>query len=79
MPNNLEANTTQLANSSTAPSANDKNERSVVEMKNAQVDRITPQDQDAPLTHIVIVTLIPTSGESQMDTDESDGHSQSSR
>jgi len=71
MPNNLAANTTQLSNSSTSPSPNNANERSVMEMRNATIDRVTPQGTDVPLTKVVIVTMIPTAGESQMETDES--------
>ncbi len=73
MPDNLAANTTQLSNSSTPPSPNNKNEQSVVEMENATVGRVTPQDNDVPVTKAVIITLIPTAGESQMQTDDSQG------
>jgi hypothetical protein len=71
MPDNLAANTTKLSNSSTPPSADNKNEQSVVEMKNTTVARVTPQGSDVPVTKAVIVTLTPTAGESQMQTDNS--------
>jgi hypothetical protein len=71
MPDNLAANTTQLSNSSTPPSPNNKDHKSVVEMKNATVARVTPQGSDVPVTKAVIVTLTPTAGESQMQTDNS--------
>jgi hypothetical protein len=71
MPDNLAANTTQLSNSSTPPSPNNKDHKSVVEMKNATVGRVTPQGSDVPVTKAVIVTLTSTAGESQMQTDNS--------
>src|SRR5258706_15665484 len=75
MPDNMAANTTQLSNSSTPPSPNSKDEQSVVDMKNARVARVTPQGSDVPVTKVVIVTLTPTAGESQMQTDNSHGGS----
>ena len=73
MPDNLAANTTQLSNSSNPPSPNNKNEQSVMEMKNATVNRVTPQNNEVPVSKVVIVTVIPTAGESQMQTDASHG------
>jgi hypothetical protein len=75
MPDNLAANTTQLSNSSTPPSPNNKNEQSVMQMKNATVNRVTPQDSEVPVSKRVIVNVIPTAGESQMQTDASHGGS----
>jgi len=69
MPNNLASNTTQLSNSTTPPSSNDKNDRSVVEMENAKVDRVTPDDNEVEVTKVLIATLIPVAGESNMQTD----------
>jgi hypothetical protein len=75
MPDKLAANTTQLSNSSTPPSPNNKNEQSVVEMKNATVARVTPQGSDIPVAKVAIVAVTPTEGESQMQTDNSHGGS----
>lgn len=71
MPDNLAANTTKLSNSAAPPSPDNKNEQSVVEMKNTKVARVTPQGSDVPVTKAAIVTLTPTAGESQMQTDNS--------
>jgi len=73
MPDNLAANTTQLSNSSTRPSPNNKDEQSVMEMKNARVARVTPQNNEVPVSKVVINNVIPTAGESQMQTDASHG------
>ena len=73
MPDNLAANTTQLSNSSTPPSPNNKDEQSVMEMKNARVARVTPQNNEVPVNKVVIGNVIPTAGESQMQTDASHG------
>jgi hypothetical protein len=71
MPNNLASNTTELSNSPKPPSSNDKNHRSVVEMKNATVNRVTPDDNEVTVTKVVIGSLTPTAGESDMQTDTS--------
>jgi hypothetical protein len=71
MPNNLASNTTELSNASKPPSSNDKNHRSVVEMKSATVNRVTPDDNEVTVTKVVIGRLTPTAGESDMQTDTS--------
>ena len=71
MPNNLASNTTELSNSTTPPSSNDKNDRSVVEMKNATVDRVTPEDNEVGITKVLIASLVPVTDESGMQADSS--------
>ena len=71
MPNNLASNTTQLSNSTTPPSSNDKDDRSVVEMENATLDRVTPEDNEVEVTKVLIARLIPITDESGMQTDSS--------
>src|ERR1700730_2176417 len=71
MPNELASNTTQLANSSTPPSQNDKNHPSVVGMKNAPVNRVTPDDNEVVVTRAVISSVVTTAGEHHKKTDNS--------
>jgi hypothetical protein len=75
MPNNLASNTTELSNSTTPPSSNDKNDRSVVEMENATVDRVTPEDNEVEVTKVLIARLIPVTDELNVQTDSSHGAS----
>ncbi len=44
-----------------------------MEMKNARVARVTPQNNEVPVSKVVINNVIPTAGESQMQTDASHG------
>jgi hypothetical protein len=71
MPDNLKTNITQLSTSNTPPSSNNTNESSVVEMKNATVDRVTPEDADVGATLVAITVLTPAVAGSDMQADNS--------
>jgi hypothetical protein len=71
MPDSLASNTTALSNSKTPPSPNDKNDRSVVEMKNAAVDRVTPENNEVTVDKVLIIRLTPATGETDVETDSS--------
>jgi hypothetical protein len=69
--NNQNVASTANNTASNTTSANDKNDASVAQMKNATVNRVTPEGKEVKVTKIQIVSLTPTAGESQMQTDGS--------
>jgi hypothetical protein len=69
MPNNMASNITDLSKSTTTPSDKDKNQPSVVAMKNAPVDQVTPDDNDVEYTTITIIALAPAEAGSMMQSD----------
>ena len=69
MPNNMASNITDLSKSTAQPSDNDANQPSVVAMKNAPVDEVTPEDNDVEYAVFTIVALEPPAAGSMMQTD----------
>jgi hypothetical protein len=71
MPDKMKSDVTELSKSTTAPSANDTNQPSVVDMKNATLTEVTPEDQDvATETTVFAIALItPAEANSEMETD----------
>jgi hypothetical protein len=75
MPNNMASNITDLSKSTTQPSANDTNQPSVVAMRNAPVNEVTPEDNDVEYAEVTIVTLAPPAAGSMMQADISHANS----
>jgi len=71
MPNNMASNITELSKSTEQPSANDTNQPSVVAMKNAPVDEVTPEDNDVQYAEFTIIALAPPVAGSMMQADVS--------
>jgi hypothetical protein len=71
MPDNLKSNVTELPNSTTPPSTNDLSQQSFVEMNNATLTDVTPEDQDVATEPIVFAIALITPAEvgSEMQTD----------
>ena len=71
MPNNLASNITELSKSTAQPSADDTKQPSVVAMKNAPVNEVTPEDNDVQYEEITIIMLAPPAAGSMMQADTS--------
>jgi hypothetical protein len=71
MPDKMKSDVTELSKSTTTPSANDTNQPSVVDMKNATLTRVTPEDQDVATERTVfaIALITPAVPDSEMETD----------
>ncbi len=71
MPDSKKSDITELSKSTTPPSANDTNQPSVVDMKNATLTEVTPEDQDAATetTAFAIALITPAAADSEMEID----------
>jgi hypothetical protein len=71
MPDKMKSDVTELSKSTTPPSANDTNQPSVVDMKNATLTEVTPEDQDEATepTVFAIALITPAVPNSEMETD----------
>lgn len=71
MPDNKKSDITELSKSTTPPSSNDTNQSSVVDMKNATLTAVTPEDQDVATepTVFAIALITPAVSDSEMETD----------
>ena len=71
MPDDLAADTTALSDSAKPPSQKDATNRTVMEMEQAKVDRVTPANREVAMTKVTIISMSPQTGESEMMTDDS--------